>query len=173
MTDNDLLRSLTIREFNAKDQSAARRIVLAGLGEHFSKLEPSLNPDLDDIDAAYLERGHRFFVAAVKDEIIGTGGILFESKSDARIVRMSVSPEFRGHGIGKAIVSHLVDFAQQSGIKRILIETNLDWYSAINLYKQCGFREQYSDDTSLHLLLEIEPHKGRPARHESGLPVND
>jgi GNAT superfamily N-acetyltransferase len=152
---DDLLSKILVRDFNVEDQEAARELVLRGLGEHFGWIDPSQNPDLDDIFAAYPASGNRFLVAIFGDEIMAAGGLLFESKGVGRIVRLSVKPEYRGHGVGQEIVLRLVHIAQKDGIQRLNAETNLDWYPAISLYKRCGFAELYSDDESIHLALDI------------------
>src|SRR5215203_5667644 len=46
-------RGATIRPFVPADQAQAREIILAGLGEHWGFIDDTLNPDLDDILAAY------------------------------------------------------------------------------------------------------------------------
>ncbi len=148
---------ITIRAIARKDQIASRELILSGLGEHFSIIDPSLNPDLDDIVAFYPERGHQFVVAAMGDRIVGTGGLLIENHEDGRFVRLSVTPELRGQGIGRLIVADLIQRAKNSQLLRINVETNLDWHQAIGLYRRCGFRELYTDDESVHMILEIHP----------------
>jgi len=152
--DGFLLRML-IRDVTIEDQGAAQELVLSGLGEHFGRIDPSLNPDLDDIFTAYPASGNRFIVALIDGEIVATGGLLIESKEAGRIVRLSVKREFRGHGIGKTIILHLVQIARECRLLRINVETNLDWHPAIGLYKRCGFRKRYSDDESVHMAIDI------------------
>jgi GNAT superfamily N-acetyltransferase len=110
---------ITIRTIVKEDQIVSREIILSGLGEHFTEIDPSLNPDLDDIVAYFPERGHQFVVAAMGERIVGTGGLLIENQEDGRIVRLSVVPELRGHGIGQAIVADLIQRAENSRLLRI------------------------------------------------------
>ena len=42
-----------ISEFKPSDQAAVRRLILDGLAERWGVLDESLNPDLNDIAAAY------------------------------------------------------------------------------------------------------------------------
>src|SRR5215469_12477663 len=65
-----------IRPFVPGDQDAARRLILAGLGEHFGFIDPSYNPDLDDIQANYVAGGHVFVVAELDGALVGTAGLL-------------------------------------------------------------------------------------------------
>ncbi|MGW8319820.1 MAG: GNAT family N-acetyltransferase [Candidatus Promineifilaceae bacterium] len=144
--------TLSVRFFAIGDQPATRGLILAGLGEHFSPLDPNLNPDLNDIYASYNLEGHFFVVAEVAGAIVGTGGLLLNgAEKVGRIVRVSVRSDLRGRGIGRAIVEHLLDLARQARISRIVVETNHDWHPALALYQSCGFAEYDRDEESIHL----------------------
>jgi GNAT superfamily N-acetyltransferase len=145
---------LILRPFQAADQDAARRLILAGLGEHFGHIDESLNPDLTDIQATYIAPGHRFVVAWIGEERVGTGALRIAAP-EGELVRISVSPDYRRRGIGQAIVAHLIDWARQQGLARLLVETNNDWYDAINLYQRFGFIEYNSDETNVYLSLDL------------------
>lgn len=41
---------IKVRPFETRDQVAARKLILSGLGEHFGFIDERLNPDLDDIE---------------------------------------------------------------------------------------------------------------------------
>ncbi|MGE3799307.1 MAG: GNAT family N-acetyltransferase [Thermomicrobiales bacterium] len=138
--------SFRIRPFRIDDQRAVRQLVLDGLGEHFGFIDESLNPDLDDIQAMYIDRGHLFVVARMDGSLAGTGALIEESGDVARLVRMSVTANCRGRGVGKALVEHLLAAARQRGYKRVVCETNHDWHDAIALYLACGFRETGARD---------------------------
>ena len=144
-----------IRPFRREDQPAARNVILLGLGEHFDQIEPGLNPDLDDIEASYLRAGHAFFVADMAGLVVGTGALVRESADIGRIVRVSVAPNQRRRGVGRAMISRLLRQARESGIRTLLVETNLDWHEAIGLYRAHGFREYDRDDESVHLRLKL------------------
>jgi ribosomal protein S18 acetylase RimI-like enzyme len=140
-----------IRRFVKADQPAARQLVLEGLGEHFDFIDQTLNPDLDDINLCYLERGHEFVVAELDGVIVGTGALLREARDTVRMARISVSSANRRIGIARSIVRNLVQEAIRLRCRRIVVETNLDWYGAINLYLGEGFTETDRDDESVHM----------------------
>ena len=52
------------------DQEAAQRLILAGLVEHWGTLDPTKNPDLDDIQRSYVSRGHTFLVACQGQQLV-------------------------------------------------------------------------------------------------------
>lgn len=144
-----------IRPFRREDQPAARNVILLGLGEHFDHIDPDLNPDLDDIEASYLQAGHAFFVADASGQVVGTGALVRESADVGRIVRVSVAPNRRRRGVGLAMVERLLRQARESGMRTLHVETNLDWHEAIRLYKVHGFREYDRDEQSVHLRLKL------------------
>jgi GNAT superfamily N-acetyltransferase len=110
---------------------------LAGLGERWGSVDESLNPDLDDIGAAFATGA---FVVAVSDgAVVGTGGLLRRGDDTAEIVRMSVAPSARRHGLGRCLVDELVEIARRWGAERVICETTSSWASAVAFYVDCGF----------------------------------
>lgn len=144
-----------LRPFQPADQSAARDLILAGLGEHFGHIDAALNPDLEDIWASYPVGGGRFYVAQQADTLVATGGLIQEAESVWRIVRVSVASRQRRRGIGTHMTRHLIAAARDLGARAIVVETNQDWREAINLYLQCGFVIEAYRDGECHLRLEL------------------
>lgn len=142
-----------MRPFSGNDQTVVKQLILAGLQEHFGRLDPSLNPDLDDIGAYYLAAGDHFWVAEIDGQVVGCGGLVAEDGQTGRIVRVSVSKQKRGQGIGRMVVEQLVALGWQRGYQRLVVETNHDWSAALALYRRCGFQEYGRDQESFHLQL--------------------
>jgi ribosomal protein S18 acetylase RimI-like enzyme len=147
-------QDLVIRPFTAADQPAARRLILDGLAEHFGWLDPSLNPDLEDIAAHYVARGALFVVAEIAGAVVGTGALVPEGPG-GRLVRIAVAPAQRRRGVGRALVDHLVRAARARGWPQVLVETNDDWHEAIALYQRYGFREYARAAGEVHMVLDL------------------
>ena len=150
------LPDITIRPFTPKDQVTVRALVNAGLGEHFGYVDEGYNPDLNDIAASYLDKGHVFVVAERAGIIVGTGALVIEDEQTGRLARMSVAREQRGGGIGRALVGHLISVARERGLARLMVETNRDWKDATGLYRACGFTQVAEDSVSGHFVLPLE-----------------
>lgn len=146
---------VVIRPFAAADQAAARRLVLEGLGGHFGLIDETRNPDLDDIVVSYPAPGALFVVAEVGGRLAGTGALVAEAPSGGRLVRMSVGTAFQRRGIGRSLVTYLVEEARRRGYPRLLVETNDDWDNAIGLYRACGFVEVGRWEGEIHLELDL------------------
>ena len=133
------MSDVSIRPFTSADQPAVRALVLAGLQDHWGSLDPTLNPDLDDIAGWYGPLGGCTVVAEIGHEIVGTGTMHRVDEQTGVLVRMSVSGTHRGKGIGKALVRSLADEARSREYSRLICETTDTWQDAIALYLATGF----------------------------------
>jgi adenylate cyclase class IV/GNAT superfamily N-acetyltransferase len=147
---------LAIRPFQPADQAAAKRLILAGLEEHWGALDLSLNPDLDDIAASYA--GGLFLTAWDGDELAGTGALVRESADAARVVRMSVASRRRRSGIGRAILEQLRQAAVAQGYRRIVLETTATWHDAVAFYIRNGFTPERVSEGDIHFTQELNAH---------------
>jgi ribosomal protein S18 acetylase RimI-like enzyme len=146
---------LTIRPFQPADQLRVRALVLAGLAERWGRLDPSRNPDLDDIQASYVARGETVLVAEAGGQITATGALVSSSHEVGQIVRMSVDASMRRQGVARRLVAALLESGRTRGFQRIIVETTHDWHSAIALYQQCGFVQYHQDDEDVYLDLAL------------------
>ena len=150
-------QQISIKPFESEDQEAVQSLILAGLAEHWGDIDPTLNPDLNDIGAYY--ENATFLVAWFNGRIIGSGALIPKSNQAVEIVRMSVSSEFRRHGIGKQILERLCQEAKEFGFQRIVLETNSTWSGVIAFYKRFGFRVTHHQDGhfggEVHFALDL------------------
>ena len=147
--------TLSIRPFQPADQTAAKELILAGMGERWGSIDYSMNPDLNDIQQSYIEAGHLFFVGELGGAIVGTGCLKLIDDDTGEIVRMSVSSKCRGMGFGRTLTNHLIEVAKKHQLHTILTETEYNWTSAISLYKSCGFIETHRHETEQHFKLDL------------------
>ncbi|MCB0078545.1 MAG: GNAT family N-acetyltransferase [Anaerolineales bacterium] len=129
---------LRVRPFAPRDQAAAHRLILHGLGERWGAIDPSLNPDLNDIAASFHDGG--FWVAERAGALVGTAGWHRRAPKQAEIVRMAVATSHRRLGVGHALLQALLRDVRAHGISTVVLETNDDWHSAIAFYEANGFR---------------------------------
>ncbi len=150
---------LFIRSFEAGDQEQARWLILEGLGEHFGSIDETRNPDVDDIVHHSLRAGHVFLVGCIGREIVGTGALIGHSERTSELVRISTRKDVRRRGIGRAIITALVNIARLRGDRRIVAKTNASWHEVITFSKCLGFveYEQTALGVSLELLAAPEP----------------
>ncbi len=82
----------------------------------------------------------RFFVAMCGEEIAGYAGMLFAADL-GNICNIAVFPEYRRHGIGRRLVSALINSAEELGISELTLEVRESNEPAKALYASFGFEE--------------------------------
>lgn len=81
-----------------------------------------------------------------RDEIVGTvmirnwpGGQLIRAPDEAEVRALAVAPDSRGRGIGRKLVSAVVERARESGLRLLVLASQPDMVIAHHLYGQAGF----------------------------------
>lgn len=101
--------------------------------EHVYALEPSklFAPDIT------------VFGARLLGELVGVGAMRVMDADHAELKSMHTLAKSRGHGVGKAMVAQIEDFAKAQGIKRISLETGTGeaFKPARLLYTSLGYEE--------------------------------
>ena len=98
-----------------------------------------------------LRDGVTFFVTRDEGRAAGCGGLMIVGDEYVEIKRMWVRPAFRGRGLGRLMLDHLVSHARARGLAVIRLETGIHQREAIALYERSGFRRippfgPYRDD---------------------------
>ena len=72
-----------------------------------------------------------------------------------RMMRLSVSMDRRGQGLAKKMIRHLIEKARERGFELILVETEVLWASAVQIYKSEGFSVTEMDDENIHYTYRL------------------
>lgn len=103
-----------------------------------------------------------FFVTRYEGQLAGCGGIKMFGSEYGEVKRMFVRPEFRGKGLGKAMLRHLAEYARSNDAKLLRLETGIYEVEAIELYERFGFQrrapfgEYFEDPLSVYFEMNIE-----------------
>lgn len=149
------MTELMIRPFRIEDQALAKAIILAGMKIRWGSIDHSMNPDLNDIQASYIDNGHLFFVGEVDGKLVATGALTVEAEGVWRLERMSVLEKWQRHGFGRKFTAHLINTARSLNAHTIVTETERNWHSAIALYEQAGFQKTFVRGTEQHMSLDL------------------
>ncbi len=135
---------IAIRAFSPKDQPVVTALILEGLAEHWGEVDESLNPDVHDLRSSYPDG--RTVVAQRGDRLVGTGTLFPVGNRTAEIKRMSVAPDCRRMGVGRALVTALVEAARVWDVDQVVLETSAHWDAVVAFYLGCGFVLTHHND---------------------------
>jgi len=82
----------------------------------------------------------RYIVAAVDGEAVGYAGLMVIATT-ADIQTIGVLPRFEGQGIGRAMLTELLDEARRRGAETVMLEVRADNLRAQQLYARFGFEQ--------------------------------
>ena len=82
-----------------------------------------------------------FVVAVLAGNAAGYAG-MHVALDEAYTDNVAVAPEFRRHGIGRALMAALAQQCQASGCRFLSLEVRQSNEAAISLYREMGFREE-------------------------------
>lgn len=99
-----------------------------------------------------------YYLVLVKEgQIIGYGG-MWLIVDEAHVTNVAVLPEFRGSGLGKLLMSSMIDHAKKRGAVSMTLEVRVTNEVAKGLYtffgfKPSGVRRNYYTDTKEDALV--------------------
>ncbi|MBE5996350.1 MAG: ribosomal-protein-alanine N-acetyltransferase [Lachnospiraceae bacterium] len=101
-------------------------------------------------------------------DILGYAGVLMVP-DESDITKISVRPDQRRKGIGKALLKALQAKMPEHGVRKIFLEVRVSNAAAIRLYESCGFeqvgeRKKYYSDPVEDALVMLWEDKENSAR---------
>lgn len=93
----------------------------------------------------------RYLVAHKDGVVVGYGG-MWIILDESHVTNIAVHPEYRGIGIGKAILDAMINVCKTNSIPSITLEVRVSNKIAQNMYEEFGFknegiRKKYYHDT--------------------------
>lgn len=147
------MSNVTIRPYRPDDLDAIKRLTVEAFGN--VTLERNVEDALGilhgrdwrwrkarhlDEDAAANPAG--IFVAEAEGRVVGyiTTHVDHEA-GKGRIPNLAVAADFRGHGLGRRLIEHSLDYFRREGLEYAMIETMAHNEVGQHLYPDCGFIE--------------------------------
>jgi len=80
-------------------------------------------------------------VVKERDKVIGTARVLFLADNQAKLERMAILKPFRRRGIGRRIISFVIEELRNRQIKQVALHAQ---YPVVVFYESCGFEKSGS-----------------------------
>lgn len=90
---------------------------------------------------SFIDSGGAILMAQVEDEPVGCCGLLRHGDDVYEVSKMAVKREYRGCGIGAALLRAIITHARSCGARRLEIISSTRLETAIALYQRMGFVE--------------------------------
>ncbi len=97
--------------------------------------------ELNDLPGDYAPPQGQILIARLKEETAGCVALRKFDQSCCEMKRLYVRPEFRGLGVGKALVDAIIAEAREAGYAAMRLDTVPSMGTARTLYKTLGFKE--------------------------------
>ena len=120
----------------------------------------NFDQEVNGLPGNYAPPAGRLLLAIEGEQVGGCIALRRYDDGACEMKRLYVRPEFRGQGLGKKLVTTLLDAARAIGYQRMLLDTlpgKMD--EAIALYRSFGFREiapYYHNPVEGALFMELE-----------------
>jgi RimJ/RimL family protein N-acetyltransferase len=145
--------SIRIREIGP-----AQRDLLVGMYDRFVPLGAALGlpPPAPEERRAWVGRAlaHKVNVAAFSPaaNVVGHCFLAADQAGSAELA-IFVDQEFRGRGVGTALVMAALEWGAETGLRRVWSLTSSDNRAALRLQERCGFRVQA---VSVEIEMEVD-----------------
>jgi ribosomal protein S18 acetylase RimI-like enzyme len=117
------------------EADAVAHITAVAFGDPEELVQARIRLDIHDLT-------QRFYVARLGGEAVATLKVYPYDIHTVGIYAFGVSPERRGSGIGRQVLTEICARLQAEGRTRILLEVETTNTNAYGLYRSCGFEER-------------------------------
>lgn len=135
---------INIRTILPRDNPALASIIRHSLAE-FGANKPGtvfFDPTTDALYELFQTPGSIYFVAEENDRLLGGAGVFPSDGLPAgvcELVKMYLSKEARGRGLGRFLIDKCLAAAKELGYQKIYLETMPELKKAVSVYEKFGF----------------------------------
>jgi putative acetyltransferase len=138
--------TVVFRTIEKADNAIIAEIIREALEEHGENKPGTVytDPTTDNLYDLFSIQGSIYFIAEYDGKIIGGCGIYPTPglpKAYAELVKLYLSNEYRGKGIGKALMQKCIDWALENGYTDLYLESIPALNKAVGLYESIGFKK--------------------------------
>jgi putative acetyltransferase len=140
-----ITHGIDIRTIVPADNAAIATIIRNSLAE-FGANKPGtvfFDPTTDALYQLFQTPGSIYFIATENDTVLGGAGIFPSDGLPAgvcELVKMYLSKENRGKGLGRFLIDKCLAAAREMGYQQVYLETMPELKKAVTVYEQFGFQ---------------------------------
>ncbi|RPA66770.1 GNAT family N-acetyltransferase [Cyclobacteriaceae bacterium YHN15] len=135
------MNQIEIIDYQPELQPDFERINKAWVEQYFS-LEPFDIAQLEQPEENILKKGGQIIFAQENNQILGTVAIIPSTEPNTfEMIKMGVSKEGQGRGIGFQLGKAILERARLLGANRVVLYSSSKLGPALQLYKKLGFQE--------------------------------
>ena len=128
-----------IREFQPGDETAFYNLNEAWISQYFSMEKKDIDA-LSDPRGTILDGGGKIYFVIQKGHPVGCCALVRIGDGQYELAKMAVAESARGAGIGRRLLTTVIEEARKLGALRLSLETNRMLAPAIHLYEAVGFQ---------------------------------
>jgi ribosomal protein S18 acetylase RimI-like enzyme len=156
---------VTIRPATADDYPAVRDLTHAAYIEA-GHIDPASDYAQTLVDMP--TRAEGLYVAWVNDQVAGSVNIALPDSAMTEIAydnelefrMLAVHPDFQGQGIGRALVTHVLELARDHDLDAVAITTMASMTVAQSMYQAMGFQRAPHRDWNLYTAGYVDDDEG-------------
>ena len=147
--------SIHIREADSSEAEALSRIIRESFRDVAKKFDLTpqncpTHPSNCTVDwiSNDMERGITYYLLEYSGRLTGCVALETSAPDEFYLERLSVLPEYRRHGLGRALVDHVFNRAEGMGAKQISIGIISEQADLKSWYRKIGFVEKETKEFS-------------------------
>ncbi|MFC5624193.1 GNAT family N-acetyltransferase [Algoriphagus winogradskyi] len=109
--------------------------------EDYFSIEPFDQAQFDRPEETIIQPGGTIIFAKQGEQIIGTVGLHKVSDEVYELIKMGVSSQAKGKGIGMMLAQAILEKAKEMGGKEVVLYTHSKLIPALRIYEKLGFKD--------------------------------
>ena len=136
---------MQIRPIEPGDNQALAKVIRTALAE-FGANKPGtvyFDPTTDALYELFRTPGSFYYVATIDEVVVGGCGIFPTDNlpdGTCELVKLYVSKEARGTGLGKQLMEISLSWAKENGYTQVYLESMPELAKAVSIYEKVGFK---------------------------------
>ncbi|MBO9632827.1 MAG: GNAT family N-acetyltransferase [Chitinophagaceae bacterium] len=109
--------------------------------EKYFRIEPADDHILLDPEATVIDPGGSILIALENEMAVGVVGLKKIADAEFELIKMAVSEDHHGKGIGGILCKAIIEEASRLGARKVILYSNTRLLPALSLYRKLGFVE--------------------------------